>query len=504
MFPETRQARAASFAISAIAVSPGVIRTKGPLTLRIALPRTPGAAIARRLPSCPLLLPPALCLLLIAGLAFAQTTNGVVEGSVKDTSGSTVAGAIVTLEPASPTGQRTAISDQSGSFRFSSVEPGNYTIRVEALGFEVWSQPNVVVGAGGNPTSLTAVLQVASASSSVNVTLPPHELAADQVKVQEQQRVLGLFPNFFVSYLPNAAPLTAAQKFQLGWKTISDPVVLIDTGLGAGIQQWRNTNPEFGQGAEGYAKRYGALYADRVSGVIVGHVVMQSLLHQDPRYFYKGTGGFRSRALYAIGMAFVRKGDNGRWQPDYSDVVGGAAADELSSLYYPRTSRPLRRLGDNILLGFGGRAADNLLREFVFSKVSTHVPKSAAGISGRILPEGTPVPLISTEDWSAKTAENGGPVTFMLASDLKVDGVIVAPIGSKAWGKAAFAGAGGGTAIRVGLEDVRLKVGDLDVPLRSTARRGGGEGLEYHRIENSGRIAIVLYVAGNVTLPAAQ
>ncbi len=110
--------------------------------------------------------------------------------------------------------------------------------------------------------------------------------------------------------------------------------------------------------------------------------------------------------------------------------------------------------------------------------------------------------LISVEDWSAKTGENGGPVAFMLASDLKVDGVIVAPIGSKAWGKAEFAD--NGKAIHVGLEGVRLKVGDIDVPLRSTARRDGGESLEYHRLENSGRIAIVLYVAGNVTLPPAR
>ena len=164
----------------------------------------------------------------------------------------------------------------------------------------------------------------------MNVTLPQHELAAEQLKAEEKQRLLGVFPDFFVSYAPNAAPLTAAQKFQLGWKTITDPVVLIGTGISAGIQQSRNNYPEFGQGMEGYGKRFGAQYADRVSGVIIGHVVMQSIFHQDPRYFYKGTGSVRSRALYAIGTAFVRKGDNGHWQPDYSDVLGGLAASEIS------------------------------------------------------------------------------------------------------------------------------------------------------------------------------
>lgn len=92
---------------------------------------------------------------------------------------------------------------------------------------------------------------------------------------------------------------------------------------GAGIQQARNNNPEYGQGVEGYAKRFGANYADRVDGVLIGHVVMQSAFHQDPRYFYKGKGTFASRALYAIGTAFISKGDNGHWQPAYADVLGG-------------------------------------------------------------------------------------------------------------------------------------------------------------------------------------
>ena len=195
-----------------------------------------------------------------------------------------------------------------------------------------------------------------------------------------------MFPDFFVSYEPDAAPLTAAQKFQLGWKTITDPVALLGTGLAAGIEQERNNYPEFGQGVEGYAKRFGAQYANRVSGVLIGHVVMQSIFHQDPRYFYKGTGSFGSRALYAIGTAFVRKGDNGHWQPDYSDVLGGMAASEISTLYYPSSSRPVRRLADDVLLGFAGRAANNLLHEFVLRKLTTHVPTMAAGLSQRILP----------------------------------------------------------------------------------------------------------------------
>ncbi len=448
----------------------------------------------------------------IPGLTPAQSAGapgsslGGIQGTVKDGSGSAVAGAIVTLETAASAGQRTAITDQAGSFRFSAVKSGEYKIAIVALGFAVWTAPNLVVGSGEDQPPLSVVLQVAPSSSTLNVTLSPHDLAAEQLKAEEKQRLLGLFPQYFISYAPDAVPLSAAQKFHLGWKTIIDPVTLLGVGLSAGIQQWRNNYPEFGQGSEGYAKRFGAQYADRVSGVIIGHVVMQSIFHQDPRYFYKGTGSIRSRAMYAIGTAFVVKGDNGHWQPDYSDVLGGLAASEISTLYYPASSRPGRRLVDSVLLGFGGRAANHLLHEFVLGKVTTHVPKVAPGLSPRSLREGTPVSLISVEDWSSKPAENGGLIAFMLASDIKVDGLIVAAIGSKAWGQASFVGArvGDSTAMHVGLERVHLKVGNTDVPLRSTLLQDGGGALEYHRLENSGRIAITLYVAENVMLSPAR
>jgi len=447
----------------------------------------------------------AVWLICIAGSAFAQSpaADADFQGTVKDGSASSVAGAIVTLETAGSTEQRTAITDQTGAFGFSALEPGKYKLTIAAFGFDVWTAASVAIGPGNNPPLQPAVLQVAGMFSSMNVTLPKQELAAEQVKAEEKQRLLGVVPDFFVSYEPNPAPLTAAQKFQLGWRTIVDPVTFFSTGLAAGLEQARNHYPEFGQGAEGYAKRFGAQYTDRVSSIIIGHVVMQSIFHQDPRYFYKGTGTIRSRALYAIGTAFVRKGDNGHWQPDYSDVLGGAGATELSSLYYPATSRPARRLVDDMLLGFGGRAIHNLLHEFVLREITTHVPKTV-GLSQRILLEGTPVALISTEDWSSKTAASGGPIALVVASDLHVDGVILAPLGSKAWGKANFANGSGSedAPTHVGLERVILTVGNTDVPLRTTRLRADGA-LEYHRVENSGRVAMVLYVAEDVPLPPA-
>jgi hypothetical protein len=457
----------------------------------------------------------ALWMMLLPGLASAQSAedqqsppgSGFIQGAVKDSSGSTVAGAIVTLQIAASTGQRTAITDQAGAFRFSGLdvgkaEPGNYKITIAASGFAVWTAPNVAIASGDNQPLLSAVLQVAATSSSVDVTLPPRELAREQMKTEEQQRLLGVLPDFLVSYAPNPAPLTAAQKFHLGWKMIIDPVSLAGTAISAGIDEARDKHPEFGQGTEGYAKRFGAEYANQVSHVLIKHVVLQSVFHQDPRYFYKGTGSIRSRALYAIGTAFVARSDKGHWQFDYSDVLGGMASHEISTLYYPSTSRPVRRAADEVLLGFAGRAENNLIHEFISRRFTTHVPKIAAGLTRRTLPDGTPVSLISVEDLTSRTAENGGPVAFMLAKDIQVDGVIVAPIGSQAWGHASFTAVDKTT--QVGLDNVRLKIGDTSVPLRRTPLKEGGAALEYHRLEGSGRISIMLYVADNVTLPPAR
>jgi hypothetical protein len=435
----------------------------------------------------------------------SRQAPGTIGGTVTDTSGSVVVGAIVTLESAASTGQRTTITDEAGSFHFSAVQPGTYRITITASGFAVWTAASVAVVLGQNPPLPPAVLQVAPASTKVDVGLSPHELAVEQLKAETKQRLLGVFPDYFVTYEPNAAPLTAAQKFELGWRTIFDPVTIGFSAITAGIEQARNSYHEFGQGVEGYGKRFGADYADTVSGVIVGGVLMQSVFHQDPRYFYKGTGTGRRRFLYAIATAFVCKGDNGHWQLDYSDVLGGLAAGEISTLYYPASSRTGLRLFHNVLEGFGGRAAGNLLQEFVLRKVTTHVPQTAAS-SQPILREGTPVSLISVEDLSSKTAENAGPIVLVLASDLQVGSVIVANVGSKAWGQASYAsGPGGnGQAMHVGLDRVRLKVGNTEVPLRTTQVRGRAGALEYRWLEDSGRIATVLYVAENITLPPAQ
>jgi hypothetical protein len=177
-----------------------------------------------------------------------------------------------------------------------------------------------------------------------------------------------------VSYTPNAVPLSPKQKFELAWKTVLDPVTFLVVGGLAGVQQAQNHFVGYGQGAQGYAKRFGANYADTVSSTFIGGAILATLLKQDPRYFYKGTGGTRLRFFYAIANSVICKGDNRRWQPNYSDVLGNLASGGISNLYYPAQDRNGAELTfENAAIGIGAGAISNLLQEFLLRKLTpTH------------------------------------------------------------------------------------------------------------------------------------
>lgn len=444
-------------------------------------------------------------ILLIAQSSAAQNSPapGTIHGTVADTSGSMVEAAIVRLEAPRSIVPRTTLTDEAGSFHFSAVEPGTYTLTITAIGFTD-QKTDLSVVSGENPPLPAVVLQIAPAVSKVDVTLPPHELAVEQVHAEEKQRLLGIVPNFYVTYDPNAAPLTAAQKFHLGLRTLIDPETILANAASAGIEQWRNTTDrQFGQGMEGYGKRFGVDYAASVTHVLIGHTLTQSVFHQDPRYFYKGTGSFPSRFLYAVGTAFVAKGDNGQWQPDYSDMIGGLAAREILSPLHSYTSRPGLRAFHGFLLGFSGRATDHLIQEFVYRWVTTHVPKTVARRQP-ILRDGTPVPLFSVEDLRSATTGTARPVTFVLSKDLEAGGVNAAKAGTKVevqvTSTAVPSASGAVDSMRLSVENIHIKIGETEVPLRSTPQKAGTGVLEYQWLEDTGRIALVLYVARDVTL----
>ena len=218
------------------------------------------------------------------------------------------------------------------------------------------------------------VMGVAENITEVDVGVPRVEVAEEQIKVEEKQRVLGAVPNFYVSYDPHAVSLSSRQKFELAVKSVIDPFTLAVVAGTAGVQQAQNHFADYGQGMQGYAKRFGAGYADTITGTFIGGAILPSLLKQDPRYFYKGTGSTGSRAMYAISMAVICKGDNGRWQFNYSGLLGSLAAGGISNLYYPAQDRDgLGLTIDNTAIGIGETALTNLLQEFLIKKLT---PKS--------------------------------------------------------------------------------------------------------------------------------
>jgi hypothetical protein len=270
-------------------------------------------------------------------------------------------------------------SDGDGHFVFADVAPGPFQLSFAAPGFSPLDQSGVL-HSGENFVIPQIALVVARNTVDVEVTLSREQVAEDEIKVEEKQRLLGVFPNFYVTYNPKAVPLTTKLKFRLAWKTTIDPVSFAIVAGVAGIQQADNAFSGYGQGAQGYAKRFGAAYADFVSGTFIGSAILPSLLKQDPRYFYKGTGSRKSRFLYAVANSVICKGDNGRWQPNYSFIIGDLASGGISNLYYPAQNRNGAALTfENAAIAVGAGAVGNVIQEFFLRKLTPHASVQDSG-----------------------------------------------------------------------------------------------------------------------------
>jgi Carboxypeptidase regulatory-like domain len=308
-----------------------------------------------------------------------RSSGGVVTGTVLDVDGSVVPGAVVTLEGAGAKVQRK--TDNAGFYEFTSIAPGPFKITVAASGFATWVSKGLVLRPGEDYDVSSVELEIASAMTDVEVTFTPAQIAEEQLKVQERQRVLGVVPNFYVSYVWDAAPLSTKQKFGLATRNALDPVSFLGAAFGAGLEMWQKDYVGYGHGAPGYFSRMGASYGDGFNSSFIAGAILPSILHQDPRYFYKGTGSIRSRALYAMSTVVMCKGDNGEWQPNYSNVFGNLASAGLSNSYYPPANRGGRLVFDNWLIGMGAGAIGDLFQEFLIKKISRGVPSGAAGAS---------------------------------------------------------------------------------------------------------------------------
>jgi Carboxypeptidase regulatory-like domain len=308
-----------------------------------------------------------------------QVGGGSLSGTVLDRNRNVLQGARVTVAGPSGSAVRTVESGNNGQFAFTGLPPDVYKLTVTSAGMSTFISPQIPLHTGEFRILPPVILAVSAVATSVTVSENKEQLAEEQVQIAIQQRIGGIIPNFYSSYDWNAPPMLAKQKFQLSIRAIFDPVSFLGVAGVAGVQQYKNAFPAYGGGIEGYGKRYGAAFANDVSGTLLGRAVYPSMFHQDPRYFYKGKGSIRSRMLYAISAAVIARNDDGQWKPNYSLVLGSFSAAAISNLYYPASDRGASLVVFNGLASTGAHAASNLIREFVLKRITTHVPKGANG-----------------------------------------------------------------------------------------------------------------------------
>ena len=301
---------------------------------------------------------------------------GTITGTVLDLRGDVMSGASVVLQSPNPQDVRSITTRASGFFRFDSVKAGtHYHLSVSAPGFATWTSGEIVLTPGQYFMVNGIKLRVASVQVTVNV-VPSEQLAVQQVKSQEKQRIAGVIPNFYIVYDHNFVPLTPKLKFDLAFRFLVDPVTMAGFGLNAAFYQLGHY-PSYDQGAKGYFQRLGATFAGGYTNILVGDAVLPSLLHQDPRYFYQGTGTTKSRLFHALSSPFVTKGDNGRREFNFSGIGGDLASGAIANAYYPDRDRGARLVVRSTLIGVGGRMANAVLQEFVFHKWTSRHKKPA-------------------------------------------------------------------------------------------------------------------------------
>jgi hypothetical protein len=336
--------------------------------------------ILRRIQKLPLVLKKEF-LLLIFTLAIISSASGQalargdemndkptsIAGSVTDQRGDPIRGAIASLRQLAAASAKTAPTDDDGYFVIS-ADPGAFDLQLSAPGFAA----NTVHGELSRNQRLDLgkiPLTIETGAAEVIVNVTRQELALEQVKVEETQRIFGIVPNFLVTYDHNAVPLQAKQKYELAFRTLIDPETISVDLLASGLQQKTGGLKGYGAGANGFAKRFASSYGTGSIDTLFGSAVLPSLFKQDPRYFYKGEGSVQRRALYAMSMSVICKGDNGHWQYNYSGLLGGLAAGGISNLYYPPANRNgLNATLQNTAIGIGTSAISNLLQEFLLRR----------------------------------------------------------------------------------------------------------------------------------------
>jgi len=299
----------------------------------------------------------------------ATAKTGCIRGTVVDSTDDPIPGAKIVLQ--GPVGDRfTGVTKDDGTFALDETPAGvAYQIAVTAEGFAEWSS-SITVEPEHEKTLPEIKLRILAVQRAVTVSYSSKEVAAQQLESEEQQRVLGFIPNVYVVYEPHPEPLTTRMKFELAYKDLTHPVFFARAAAWAGVEQAAGLR-NYPQNTRGYGDRLGMGLADGVTEGLIGNAVLPSLLHQDPRYFYQGSGTKKSRALHAILAAFICKGDNGAWQPNYSTWGGSLISSSISLSYYPTSDRNARHVFGSFGIGMGLHVAGGLAQEFILGEFTS-------------------------------------------------------------------------------------------------------------------------------------
>ncbi len=296
--------------------------------------------------------------------------TATITGTVFDVNGALVPGATVVLKGSASEDRQEITSDENAAFKFDSVKAGvPYEITVQVQGFSTWTSPAMVL----EPSQFLILddihLKMSTEETSITVYGgSTEEIAVEQVHLEEEQRVLGFIPNFYVVYdSANAVPLSAKLKFKLAMRVARDPITILGVAFMSGIDQAANT-PDYVQGAKGYGQRFGANAAGGFSDILIGGAILPSLLHQDPRYFYQGSGSTRSRLGHAVSAPFICRGDNGHRQINFSSLGGDIAATALSKTYYPSSNRGTGGMSMAFGISEAERVFSAIAQEFILPR----------------------------------------------------------------------------------------------------------------------------------------
>jgi len=297
---------------------------------------------------------------------------GDVSGTVMDTNGDVIPGATVSIEGSKLPIHQSQSANDNGFFEFKNIASGDsYRVTVRAEGFEPWVSEPVTLTSGQFYGVPDIKLKLTGEASSITVLANPDQIATEQVHLEEQQRVLGFIPNFYVVYdSKDAVPLTAKLKFQMAYKVATDPVSIVGAAALAGMNQAGDT-PNYQQGWKGYGQRFGAAYGDGVTDIMFGGAILPSIFHQDPRYFYQGTGTVKSRLMHALSNPFIARGDNRRREINISSMGGDLISASLSNTYYPDSNRGPGLVFGGFALSTGEREISSVIQEFVLRKLTT-------------------------------------------------------------------------------------------------------------------------------------